>query len=718
MSLLTTRQPGTGQLFERSIDKPTHRHLDRVRNVGVIAHIDAGKTTVTERILFRSGRIHRMGEVHDGEATMDYLTEERERGITITSAATTCEWQQYRLNIIDTPGHVDFTAEVERSLRVLDGVVGVFCGVAGVEAQSETVWRQATRYGVPRIAFINKLDRTGADFGQAVDSIRRRLNACAVPVQWPIVQDDELVGIIDLVEQAFFRFEDIGEEVVTHREEIPAQHIQAAAEHTTFLIEAAADYCDNLMERYLEGEALSPDEVRHALREGTLSGNLVPVLAGSALKSRGIELLLDAMGHYLPSPLNRPIVEGRRPGDDDHLVHFDALPEGPLCAIAFKTVADPNGDLTFVRVYSGALRRGGPVYNPRLRKTERIGRLFRMHAGAREAVDRAEAGDIVAAVGLKETTTGDTLCSKDDPIVMENIAFPEPIVSMSIAPRSRGDSDRLTDTLTRLSREDPTFRFFFDEETRETIIAGMGELHLEVIKNRITRDYRLPVAVGQPEVAYKQTLQREVEVEGRHVKQSGGHGQFAVIEVRVGPNAEEDFTFEESIVSGSVPSDYFRAIERGFRESLTRGGDLRFPFVNVKVEIFDGRYHEVDSSEMAFALAAQEAFRVAIREGKAVLMEPLVSFEVQIPEEFLGDTLADLSSRRAQIASMDLEHGARVLRGKVPLAETFQYATDLRSLTQGRGSYSLEPCEYAPVPASIAERVAKERRERLAERRS
>ncbi|MDP6117797.1 MAG: elongation factor G [Planctomycetota bacterium] len=698
--------------------KPEHKHLDLIRNVGVIAHIDAGKTTVTERILYHTGRIHRTGEVHDGAATMDYMDEERERGITITSAATSATWKKNTLNIIDTPGHVDFTAEVERSLRVLDGVVGIFCGVAGVEAQSETVWRQATRYGVPRIAFINKLDRTGADFMEAVDSIRARLNAVAIPVQYPIIEEGGLVGLIDLVERVFHRFVDAGTDVTWQVEEIPAEFAELAEEHFVHLLETAADYCDNIMEKYLEGDELSVEEIRHALREGTLSGNLVPVLGGTALKHKGVEQLLDGIGYYLPSPLNKPIVEGRRPGDDEHMLHWESLPESPLCALAFKTIADKNGDLTFVRVYSGILRRGDVVFNPRTGKAERIGRLFKMHADSREAIEEAQAGDIVACVGMKNTITGDTLCMKDDQIVMEAINFPDPIVSMSIAPNSHADRDKLSTTLSRLVKEDPTFRFYTDEETQEIIIAGMGELHLEVIKNRIIREFRLSVSVGRPEVAYKQALAREVELQSRHVKQSGGHGQFAVIDVRIGPNdGSEDYTFEESIVSGSVPKEYFRAIERGIAESIKIGGELRYPFVNVHVELFDGAYHEVDSSEMAFKLAAQQAFAMAVARAGTKLMEPVMVFDIQVPEEFLGDVLGDLNTRRAQVESMDLERGVRVLKGKVPLAETFEYATVIRGLTQGRGTYSLEPCEYADVPKSIAEKVALERRAKLAERK-
>lgn len=698
--------------------KPEHQHLDFIRNVGIIAHIDAGKTTVTERILFHTGRIHRTGEVHDGAATMDYMEEERERGITITSAATSARWKKYTLNIIDTPGHVDFTAEVERSLRVLDGVVGVFCGVAGVEAQSETVWRQATRYGVPRIAFINKLDRTGADFMGAVDSIRTRLNAVAIPVQFPILAGGELVGLIDLVERVFHRFVTTGPDVTWHVEEIPSEHAELTKEHFMNLIETAADYCENIMEKYLEGGEVTVAELRHALREGTLSGNLVPVLCGTALKSRGVEQLLDGVGYYLPSPLNKPIVEGRRPGDEEHMVHFESLPESPLCALAFKTISDKNGDLTFLRVYSGTLRRGDIVFNPRTTKTERIGRLFKMHAASRESIEDAQAGDIIACVGMKDALTGDTLCKKDDPIILEKMNFPEPIVSMSISTKSNGDRDKLSDTLSRLVKEDPTFRFFTDEETQEIIIAGMGELHLEVIKNRIVREFRLDVVVGRPEVAYKQALAREVELQSRHVKQSGGHGQFAVIEVRVGPNdGSANYIFEQSIVSGSVPKEYFRAVERGFAESQKIGGELRYPFVNVHVDLFDGAYHDVDSSEMAFYLAAQQAFSMAIAKAGTKLMEPVMTFDVQVPEEFLGDILGDLNSRRAQVESMDIERGIRVLRGRVPLSETFQYATVIRGLTQGRGTYSLEPREYAEVPRNIAEKVSLDRRAMLAARK-
>ena len=719
MSVSSVHQPS--DLHPASLEHVdgAHPELDRLRNVGIIAHIDAGKTTVTERILYLTGRIHRTGEVHDGQATMDYLPEERERGITITSAATSCEWQKYRLNLIDTPGHVDFTAEVERSLRVLDGAVGIFCGVAGVEAQSETVWRQATRYSVPRIAFINKLDRNGADFAAVIESIQGKLNTCAVPIQWPIVKDGDVAGLIDLVEMVYYRFEDGEKDTVFHQETIPAVHLELAEVKRNKLLESAADFSDELMDRYLEGEEVEPALIHFALREGTLSGGIVPVLGGSALKHRGIHQLLGAICLYLPSPRNKPIVEGRRPGDEEHLIHIDAKKENSLCCLAFKTIADRNGDLTFVRVYSGVLHRGEQVWNPRIKKKERIGRLFRMHADSREPVETAEAGDIVATIGTKETVTGDTLCHRDEPIVLEAISFPETVVSMSIEPHSRTDRDRLSETLARLVKEDPTFNYHTDEETLEMIISGMGELHLEVIKDRLTREYKLNVVVGRPEVAYKQTLKQEVEVESRHIKQTGGHGQYAVVEMRIGPLSEDEkedggtFVFKESIVGGSVPREYFRPVESAVRNSMQKGGSLRFPFVGIKAELFDGAYHEVDSSELAFELAARQAFNMAVRQAGTILMEPIVSFEIQAPDEYLGDVLDDLNTRRSQITSMELERGVRVLKGIVPLAETFRYATQLRSLTQGRGSYSFEPCRYSAVPQNIAEKVAKERRVRL-----
>ncbi len=683
------------------------------RNFGIMAHIDAGKTTVSERVLYYTGRIRKTAEVHEGGATMDYMEEERERGITITSAATFAEWKGKKLTLIDTPGHVDFTAEVERSLRVLDGAVAVFDAVAGVEAQSETVWRQATRYNVPRICFVNKMDRAGADFWGTVESIRRRLGAKAVPIQVPIMDGQNMIGAIDLVEMEAVLAQPDGAEPIRTKE-IP-EHLREEAERARVeLIEQIADYSDALMETYLEGGHVTRDEIRLALRQGTIRCAMHPVLCGAALKNRGVKSLLDAICDYLPSPLDLEPIKGTRGPKDDTEEVRPHDENAPFAGIAFKTVSDPNGDLTFVRVYSGVLHRGDEVLNTRQGKRERIGRLLRMHANQREPMERVRAGDICAVIGLKNTITGDTLCDGAHPIQLESMEFPDTVISMSIAPKSRGDRDKLSEALARLAREDPTFRRFTDDETDETIIAGMGELHLEIIANRLAREFKVPVETGRPRVAYRQTLASTVEVEGRHVKQTGGSGQFGIVRVRFEPDpTTTEVTFESEIVGGAVPREYVPAVEDGIIGYCAEGGELRLPIVGLKSFLTDGKYHDVDSSELAFRAAGRLAMRVAIEQAGITILEPLMDLEVQTPDEFVGAVIGDLNSRRMQITDLGQAPGnVRTIRGRVPIAEMFQYSTTLRSLTQGRATFSMQPCEYSPVPRSLQDVIVKEALER------
>ncbi len=685
--------------------RPGLSTLSRIRNIGIIAHIDAGKTTVSERILYYTGRIHRQGEVHDGTTTMDYLEEERERGITIKSAATTCFWGDTRINILDTPGHVDFTAEVERSLRVLDGAIGVFCGVAGVEAQSETVWRQANKYGVPRLSFVNKLDRVGANFDNAVASIRDRLMTTPVPVQIPFGIEKELRGLIDLVEETCVVYDEASDGKQFTVEAIPEAYRDRSAQARERMIEAAAEFSDSLMEKYLAGEPVLPAEIREALRTGTLLGKITPVLGGSALKNKGVQQLLDAVCHYLPSPIDIGRVHGQKPRTDEAVSRV-LHPDEPLAALAFKTVGDRNGDLTFVRVYSGRMRQGDQVMNSTRHSRERVGRIYLMHANKREQVEEVTAGEIAGVIGLKHTLTGDTLCTPDDPIVLESMVFPETVISMSIAPKTNADRDKLGEALARLAKEDPTFKHQTDEETSEMIISGMGELHLEVLKNRLLRDYNVDAQVGRPKVAYRQTIKRMIEVEGRHIKQTGGHGQFAVVRMRFEPGDSKSLVeFENDISGGSIPREYIPAVEAGIRESAERGGRFGFPYTHLKVTLYDGQFHEVDSSELAFRQAAYLAFRIAMEQAGVTLLEPKMKLEIQIPEAHLGDVIGDLNRRRSEVHETVQQNGLRVIRGKVPLAEMFNYATVIRSATQGRGTYTMEPCEYAPTPVHVAEEV-------------
>lgn len=679
--------------------------LQRTRNIGIIAHIDAGKTTTTERILFYTGKVHRPGEVHEGTATMDWMVQERERGITITAAATTCFWGDHRINIIDTPGHVDFTVEVERSLRVLDGGVVVFDGVQGVEPQSETVWRQADKYRVPRICFINKLDRIGANYVRAIEMIRERLRAQPAAIQWPIGLESEFRGIIDLIEfRAKIYHDDLGQHI--EDTEIPPEYVEVAQEWRHKLIEQIVETDEELMLRYLEGEEPTPEELRRALRAATIRGQLYPVLCGSALKNKGVQLLLDAIVDYLPSPLDIPPVKGTHPVTGEELTR-EADDEAPFAALAFKIQSDPHvGRLTYVRVYSGRLHSSSYVYNSTKGERERISRLLRMHANHREEVEWIGAGDICAVIGLKKTFTGDTLCDPDHPILLEPIQFPEPVISVAVEPKTRADQDKLAIALQRLAEEDPTFQVRTDPESGQTIISGMGELHLEVIVDRMQREFKVAANIGRPQVAYKETITRPVRVEGRFVRQTGGRGQYGHVWLELEPLPRgSGFVFEDRIVGGVVPKEYIPAVEAGIREAMQSGGVSGYPVIDLKAVLVDGSYHEVDSSEMAFKIAASMALKEGVRRGNPVILEPIMRVEVVVPEEFTGDVIGDLNARRGRIEGMEMRAGAQVIRAMVPLATMFGYATDLRSMTQGRGTYTMEFDHYAPVPESIAQEL-------------
>ena len=683
----------------------TARRLAIHRNIGIMAHIDAGKTTVTERILFLTQKIHRMGEVHEGEATMDFLDEERKRGITIQSAATSAEWRGHTINIIDTPGHVDFTAEVERSLRVLDGAIAVFDAVSGVEAQSETVWRQADRYGVPRLCFINKMDRVGADFASSVRSIVDRLGARPVPVQLPVGREKDFQGVIDLLRMRFYRFEEEGEGRSFEDLEIPAEHLAAAQKARRDMLETAAEFDEELLELFVEDEDVSLELAMKALRAGTLAIEITPVLCGSALKQKGVRFMLDGVVDFLPSPLDLPAIEGTLPRSDEPVLRR-ADDSEPMSLLAFKTIAEPTGDLTFVRVYSGVLRASTRVFNPRTGKNERIGRIVRMHANKREALHELRCGDIAAVVGLKNTITGDTLCDEDHPILLSKIQFPETVIAMSIEPKKSADRDKLSDVIGRMMREDPTFRAATNEATGELVIAGMGELHLEVLVNRIQNDHKCPVVTGRPKVAYKQRLARAIDTEARYIRQTGGRGQYAVISVRFEPVQTEDsgFEFVDGIKGGAVPREFIPAVAKGLEEGFRGGGKTGFPFVNVRATLHDGKSHEVDSSEMSFQSAGLLAFRQAA-DNNVTLLEPIMKIEVRVPEEYLGPVVGDLNSRRGEVSDVDALGNLRIVRGVVPIAEMFAYSSALRGATQGRGSYSMELQEYRDVPRQIAERV-------------
>ncbi len=686
--------------------------LAKTRNIGIIAHIDAGKTTTTERILFYTGHIYKIGEVHEGAATMDWMEQERERGITITAAATTCFWNDHRINILDTPGHIDFTVEVERSLRVLDGGVVVFDAVAGVEPQSESVWRQADKYGVPRFCFVNKMDRTGASFERTIQMIIDRLKATPAPVQLPIGSESNFKGVIDLIDSiAYIYHDDLGKNI--ERTEIPADLAEAATAARTHLVELIAETNEDLMMRYLEGEELSPEELRAALRAATINGTLVPVLCGSSLKNKGVQLMLDAIIDYLPSPLDVPPVTGVDPKTGDEVTRSLA-PDEPFSALVFKIAVDPHvGRLAYLRVYSGTLTAGSYALNSTKGERERIGRLLRMHANHREEIASVSAGDIAAVIGLKSTFTGDTLCDPANPIVLESITFPEPVITVSIEPKTRADQDKMGQALVRLAEEDPTFRLQTNEETGQTVIEGMGELHLEVIVDRMMREFRVDANVGRPQVAYRETITVPVKAEGRHVRQSGGKGQYGHAVLEFAPQERgQGYEFVDKIVGGSIPREYIPAIDAGIREAMATGGQAGFPVVDLKATLLDGSYHEVDSSEMAFKIAGSLAVKDAIRRGRSTILEPIMQVEVVTPDEFMGDVIGDLNSRRGQIQGMEMRAGAQVVRAFVPLAAMFGYATDLRSATQGRATYTMQFDHYAPLPNNLAEEmVAKARRD-------
>ena len=680
--------------------------LEKYRNIGIMAHIDAGKTTTTERILFYTGRIHRVGEVHEGAATMDFMDQERERGITITSAATTAFWKGYRINIIDTPGHVDFTVEVERSLRVLDGAIALFCAVGGVEPQSETVWRQADKYGVPRIAFVNKMDRTGADFENAVQMMKDRLKANAVPVQYPIGQGDMFRGVIDLVENKAIIWHDETQGRTWDELEIP-EDLKPVAKHWRLnLLEAVAELNDELLMKYLEGEEITPEEIKATVRQATLEMRITPVFCGSAFKNRGVQRLLDGVIDYLPSPLDVPPVKGHALDSDEELVrHPD--PNEPFSAIAFKIMTDPYvGKLTFFRVYSGTLRKGEQVLNTTTRKKERIGRVLFMHANHREDVEEVRAGDIAAAVGLKDVRTGDTLCDPDHPIVLERMEFPEPVIQIAIEPKTKADSEKLSTALGKLAEEDPTFRVHIDHETGQTIIAGMGELHLEIIVDRLRREFKVEANVGRPQVAYREALRKTVDVRYTHKKQSGGRGQFAEVALEIGPNEKgTGFEFVNNIVGGVIPREFIPSVEKGIRSAMESGPLAGYPVEGIRARLYDGKTHPVDSDNMSFEIAGRMAFREAARKADPVLMEPIMLVEVITPEEYLGDVIGDLNSRRGKIEGMGQRNDAQVVRAMVPLSEMFGYSTDLRSLTQGRAIFTMMFDHYEEVPKSIAEKL-------------
>jgi elongation factor G len=686
---------------------PREFSLENTRNIGIMAHIDAGKTTTTERILFYTGRIHKIGETHEGASQMDWMEQEQERGITITSAATTAQWKGHRINIIDTPGHVDFTVEVERSLRVLDGAVTVLDAQSGVEPQTETVWRQATTYGVPRIVFVNKMDKIGADFLYSVKTLHERLQANAHPIQLPIGAEDQFTGIIDLVEmKAYIYFDDLGTRI--DNVEIPDDYKELAEEQRAKLIEAVAELDEELMMKYLEGEEITTEELKAAIRKGTINVEFYPVLCGSAFKNKGVQLMLDAVLDYLPSPLDIAAIKGVNPETEEEDVRH-ASDDEPFAALAFKVMTDPYvGKLTFFRVYSGILNSGSYVINSTKGKRERIGRLLQMHANHREEISQVYAGDIAAAVGLKDTTTGDTLCDEKHPIILESMEFPEPVIQVAIEPKSKADQDKMTTALQKLQEEDPTFRAHTDQETGQVIIAGMGELHLDIIVDRMKREFKVEANVGAPQVAYRETFRETAQVEGKFVRQSGGRGQYGHVWIEFSPNEEgKGFEFENAIVGGVVPREYIPAVQAGLEDALQNGVLAGYPIVDIKAKLFDGSYHDVDSSEMAFKIAASMALKNAASKCKPVLLEPIMKVEVVIPEEYLGDIMGDITSRRGRVEGMEARGNAQVVRAMVPLAEMFGYATSLRSNTQGRGVFTMFFDHYEEAPKNIAEEIIK-----------
>ncbi|RDU34904.1 elongation factor G [Neobacillus piezotolerans] len=682
--------------------------LDKTRNIGIMAHIDAGKTTTTERVLYYTGRIHKIGETHEGAAQMDWMEQEQERGITITSAATTAQWKGHRVNIIDTPGHVDFTVEVERSLRVLDGAVAVLDAQSGVEPQTETVWRQATTYGVPRVVFVNKMDKIGADFLYSVGTLHDRLQANAHPIQLPIGAEDQFEGIIDLVEmKATFYGNDLGTDIDVR--EIPEEYRAQAEEYREKLVEAVAELDEELMEKYLGGEELTIEEIKAAIRKGTTSVEFYPVICGSAFKNKGVQLMLDAVIDYLPSPLDVPAIKGHAPGDEDEVVEKHSSDEEPFAALAFKVMTDPYvGKLTFFRVYSGTLESGSYVQNSTKGKRERVGRILQMHANSRQEISKVYAGDIAAAVGLKDTTTGDTLCDDKSPVILESMQFPEPVIQLSVEPKSKADQDKMSTALQKLQEEDPTFRAHTDQETGQVIIAGMGELHLDILVDRMRREFKVEANVGAPQVAYRETFRESAQVEGKFARQSGGRGQYGHVWIEFSPNEEgKGFEFENGIVGGVVPREYVPAVQAGLEDALERGVLAGYPLVDIKARLFDGSYHDVDSSEMAFKIAASMALKNAASKCKPVILEPVMKVEVVIPEEYLGDIMGQITSRRGRVEGMDARGNAQVVRAMVPLSEMFGYATSLRSSTQGRGVFSMHFDHYEEVPKSISEEIIK-----------
>ena len=680
--------------------------LEKIRNIGIMAHIDAGKTTTTERILFYTGKIHKIGETHEGAAQMDWMAQEQERGITITSAATTAFWHDYQLNIIDTPGHVDFTVEVERSLRILDGAVALFCAKGGVEPQSETVWRQADKYGVPRIAFVNKMDRTGADFFRAIRMMHDRLGANAVPIQLPIGKEDYFKGIVDLVKmKAEVYYDDLGNDI--REEEIPEDMRDLADEYREKLLEAISDFDDEIMMMFLEGEEVPEKKIVDALRKATVANTITPVLCGSAYKNKGVQPLLDAVIAYLPSPLDVPAIEGvdmegnpieRHAGDNE-----------PLSALAFKIVTDPFvGKLAYFRIYSGSLKSGSYIFNSTKGKKERVGRILLMHANKREEVEELHAGAIGAAVGLKFTTTGDTLCAEEAPVILENMEFPEPVISVAIEPKTKASQEKMSTALVKLAEEDPTFKTYTDQETGQTIIAGMGELHLDIIVDRLLREFKVEANVGNPQVAYKESIKSSAEAEAKYVRQTGGHGQYGHVKLRVEPQEPgKGYEFVNAIVGGVVPKEYIGSVDAGVQEALESGIIAGYPVLDVKVTLFDGSYHEVDSSEMAFKIAGSMAIKDALQKASPTLLEPIMKVEITTPEEYLGDVMGDVNGRRGRIEGMELENGLQTIHGFVPLSEMFGYATSLRSNTQGRANYSMEFDHYEAVPKNIADELSK-----------
>ncbi len=682
--------------------------LERTRNIGIMAHIDAGKTTTTERILFYTGVNHKIGEVHEGAATMDWMDQEQERGITITSAATTCFWNNTRINIIDTPGHVDFTIEVERSLRVLDGSVTVLCAKGGVQPQSETVWRQANKYNVPRMVYVNKMDTTGADFYMCIKQLKERLKANAVAIALPIGKEDGFKGLVDLVSmKAYVYYNDLGTDI--REESIPEDMVAQAEEYRNILIEAVADHDEELMMKYLDGNEITADEIRRAIRAATIAGKLVPVTCGSSYKNKGVQKLLDDIVEYMPSPLDVPHIKGvLEDGEESERITSD---EEPFAALAFKIMTDPYvGKLTFFRVYSGTLESGSYVLNANKGKKERIGRIIQMHANSRKDINKVYAGDIACAVGLKDVVTGDTLCDEDHPIILESIEFPEPVIHIAVEPKSKADQEKMGIALAKLAEEDPSFRTYTDQETGQTIIAGMGELHLDIIVDRMKREFKVEANIGKPQVAYKETIRKPVRVEGKFIRQSGGKGQYGHVWLEMEPNEQgKGYSFESKIVGGVVPKEYVKPTDDGIQEAMKAGILAGYPVVDIKVALVDGSYHDVDSSEMAFKVAGSMAFKEGCRQAGSVLLEPIMKVEVTVPEEYMGDVIGDINSRRGRMEGMDSVQGTQIIHALVPLAEMFGYATDLRSKTQGRGIYAMEPSHYEEVPKSVLETIVASR---------